>query len=36
MVIGKMAGAFESGRYRNVFVEAGYSEQEIERRLKEI
>jgi oligosaccharide reducing-end xylanase len=36
MVIGKMAGAFESGRYRNVFVEAGYSEQEIEHRLSEI
>lgn len=36
MAIGKMTGAFQNDRYRNVFAEAGYPEQEIERRLQEI
>lgn len=30
-----MAGAYETGVYRNVFKECGYSEQEIEKRVKE-
>lgn len=29
-------GAFESGRYRNLFVEAGHSEAEVEARLREV
>lgn len=31
-----MAGAFQTGIYRNVFAEAGYSEEVIEKRLEEI
>ncbi len=31
-----MAGAYESGVYRNMFAEAGYSPQEIEERLEQI
>ncbi|MDD6811287.1 MAG: glycosyl hydrolase family 8 [Lachnospiraceae bacterium] len=30
-----MAGAFQTGSYRNVFVEAGYSKEEVEKRLEE-
>ena len=31
-----MAGAFQTGTYRNVFAEAGYSEEIIKKRLEEI
>lgn len=30
-----MAGAYETGVYRNIFKECGYSEEEIEKRVKE-
>ena len=30
-----MAGAFETGKYRNVFAEYGYSEAEIQRRVEQ-
>lgn len=29
-----MAGAYETGVYRNIFKECGYSEEEIEKRVK--
>ena len=30
-----MAGAFETGKYRNVFAEYGYPEAEIQRRVEQ-